>query len=58
MKRCEKDSLIILTKQLLKEYTRLLDNNCTNIDGELRIKLGIAESNLFKIAELLEKTNE
>lgn len=59
MKLCEIVTLMYQTNSLQREITRLLDENCSNIDGELRIKLGIAESSLFKITKLLKgKLNE
>ena len=54
MKLFEKDEMLILTECLLKQITQVLDSRGTVINGELRCKPGIAESNLYKIAELLK----
>lgn len=51
----EISTLLTLTETLLSGYTRLLDENGDSIDGKLRIKLGLAELNLYKIIELLKK---
>jgi hypothetical protein len=55
MKLCEIHSLIIQTDSLQREITNILDKEYLDVDGELRVKLGIAESNLFKICELLQE---
>lgn len=55
MDKKEISSLIITTECLLCKYTKLLDENPLELKGELRIKLGLAELNLFKIIELLKK---
>jgi hypothetical protein len=54
MKLCEIHSLIIQTDSLQREITNILDKEYLDVDGELRVKLGIAESNLYKIVKLLE----
>jgi len=48
-------NIISLTEELQQKYTQFLDEEHGNINGELRVKLGIAESKLFKIAKLLRK---
>lgn len=58
MKHYEINNLIILIDDLQHRITKLLDQNCQEIDGELRVKLGDAESNLYKISSLLkDKSN-
>lgn len=47
--------MLILADGLLKQITEVLDSEGTLLEGELRCKLGIAESNLFKIVKLLRK---
>ncbi len=44
----------MLTNLLLEQITDVLDSEGTKINGELRCKLGIAESNLYKISKLLK----
>jgi hypothetical protein len=58
VKYYEINHLIILTEDLLHRYTTFLDKSGTEVDNELRVKLGKAESNLFKIIKLLEKQVE
>lgn len=47
--------LIDSTEILLEGYTKLLDEKGDSIGGKLRIKLGIAELNLYKIIELMRE---
>ena len=54
MKPYKKDVILMLSDLLLQQITEVLDSEGTKIKGELRSKLGIAESNLFKIKQLLE----
>lgn len=54
MKTFEQEEMIIVSKCLLRQITEMLDREGTKIGGELRSKLGAAESNLFKIIQLLE----
>lgn len=49
------DNLIQLTENLLTEYTKLLDEKGSEIEGELRVKLSVAEQNLYKIIELMRE---
>jgi hypothetical protein len=58
MKYYQINSLIILTEDLLQRYTKFLDESGTEIDDELRVKLGKAESNLFKLINLFKKQTE
>jgi hypothetical protein len=55
MKLCEIETLIIQIDSLQREITNLLDKQYPNVDGELRVKLGIAELNLHKLCQLLTK---
>lgn len=55
MKNCEVETLIIQIDSLQREITKLLDKQYPDVDGELRVKLGIAETNLFKLCKLLKK---
>lgn len=48
-------NIISLTEELQQKYTQFLDEEHGNINGELRAKMGIAESKLFKIARLLRE---
>lgn len=48
--------LIELTEDLQKKYTDFLNEEYSTIPGELRVKLGIAESKLFKIAKLMRQS--
>ena len=48
-------NIISLTEELQQKYTQFLDEEHGNINGELRVKMGIAESKLFKIARLLRE---
>ena len=47
--------LIQSTETLLEGYTKLLDERGDSIGGKLRIKLGVAELNLYKIIELMRE---
>lgn len=55
MKIQETDEIAIVTECLLNQITELLDDQGTKISGEPRVKLGIAESNLYKILQLLKQ---
>ena len=54
MKTFEKDEMIITAESLLNQITKVLDAECQEIDGQLRVKLGLAELNLYKIIQLLK----
>lgn len=54
MKTFEKDEMIITAESLLNQITKVLDAECQEIDGQLRVKLGFAELNLYKIIQLLK----
>ena len=54
MKSYKKDVILMLSDLLLQQITEVLDSEGTEIEGELRCKLGIAESNLYKISKLLK----
>ena len=54
MKQKQIEALIILTEELMKFYSAVLDENDPSINGELRVKMAQTESSLFKIAKLLK----
>ena len=55
MKTFEKDEMLVSAENLLKQITKVLDAECQEIDGQLRVKLGLAELNLHKIIQLMRK---
>lgn len=55
MKIEEISELIVLIDNLENRITEILDENCETLDGPLRIKMSIAESNLHKVSSLLKQ---
>lgn len=53
----ELNSLLFNSEVLLSKVTKVLDENPQTISGKLRIKLALAELNLYKINQLLRESD-